>query len=288
MSQFQFVFDAEHPDLESFESFIQQLLELHHLDGTYKPEDIISIACHSSGETPSASNPVITIQMSWLKTRCLEIFQHKHRQKFDHAVEALFNMENPDAQSFWSGVSRHLHQFRLSGTYQVKDIVVEAYAIGINQIGEGTVIKNPLAWLRGTCFNVIRDFRRKQDRLDNPKLDGAGFTPGDEVISDLVIAEDRKALRLAFQQLTEEDRKILCARILKEQSWQAIGEALSYAEGVVINANATRQRGFRALKKLREAYESVRPLVDTVQDELEDSTTCWWDDIKSGDGGCQA
>jgi len=284
MSQFKFVFDAEHPDLKSFESFIQQLLELHQLVGTYNPEDLIAIACHSS-ENPSASNSVITIQMSWLKTRCLEILQHENRRKFDITVEALFSMENPDAQSFWSGVSRHLYQFRLSGTYEVKDIVVEAYAIGVKQIAQGGVIKNPLAWLRGTCFNVVRDFRRKQDRLEHPKLDGEGLTPGDKIISDLIIAEDRKALRLAFKQLTEEERQILCARILKGLSWQAIGESLSESEGVRINANASRQRGFRALERLRQAYEAARQNVETVEDDLESSKNCELDDFDLDKGG---
>jgi RNA polymerase sigma factor (sigma-70 family) len=270
MSQFQLSFDAEHPDIASFHAFIRCSLELHRLAEIYEPEGIIEIAC-SSSRGQLTSDSIVEIHLSWLKTTCLEIIgnlsrQQENRRKFDTAIQALFDMTNPDAQSIWANVSRTLRQFRLSGTYEVREIIAEAYSIGTKRIEAGTIIETPLAWLRMTCLNVIRDFRRKQDRLENPKLDGEGLAYGDEVISGLVIAEDRKAIQIALKKLTPEEQQILGARVLQGLTWQAIGESLSCCEVNSINANTARQRGFRALQKLRYHYDAIRQEVETDQD----------------------
>ncbi|MBE9178970.1 sigma-70 family RNA polymerase sigma factor [Oculatella sp. LEGE 06141] len=270
-SKFQLRFDSEHPDIDSFKAFIQRSLELYQLAEICNVDDILDKAC-SRNEGWLTADSVVEIHLAWLKTTCLEVIEELNRQrdnkrKFDIAIQALFDIENPDARSLLASVTRTLRQHRLYGTYEVKEIMAEAYAIGIRRIELGTIIEKPLPWLRSTCLNVIRDLRRKQDKLDKPKLDGEGFSPGDEVFSDLIFAEDRKAMRLALEQLSYDDRQILHARVLKHQAWQEIGEALSNPNEAALNANAARQRGYRALQKLRQLYDAIRQNVQIDDDE---------------------
>jgi len=270
MSQFHLLFDTEHRDMVSFQACIQRSLALHQLAGIYEPEEVINIACSlSEGSLPSGA--IIEIRLSWLKTTCLEIIrslsrQRENRRQFDIAIQALFDMDNPDAQSLWANTKRTLYQFRLSGTYEVREIFAEAYARGIKKIESGTIIEQPLAWMRITCLNVIREFRCKQDKVDHPRLDGEGLTPGDEVLSNLMVAEDRKAILIALKRLTSEEQQVVCARVLQSLSWQAIGESLSRSEQAAISPNTARQRGFRALQKLRQSYESIRQEVAADQE----------------------
>lgn len=266
------VFDSEHPDIDSFKAFIASSLERHHLSGIYQVEDILEEACYrSTGKIDPAST--LEIRLAWMKTICLEIIQelnqqHTSKRRFDIAIQALFDIENPDARSFWANVARTLHQFRLSGIYDVREIVAEAYAIGVRRIESGLVIEKPLPWLRKTCLNVIRDLRRKQSQADRPRLDGDGLTSGDEVFSDLIFVEDRKAIRLALAALSAEEQMILYARIFKNQSWQEIGESLSVPGEPSLSANTARQRGYRVLQKFRQLYDAIRQEVRITEGEL--------------------
>lgn len=278
-------FNPEPSDMNSLIVDLDRSLKFYHLSETYSPEEIIVRACsrevvvasndcsgcHEEITPNSFADPVPAIQLSWLKTTCLEIIknlsqQRENRQKFDTAIQALLDMNNPDSQSIWANVSRTLRQYRLSGTYEVREIIAEAYSIGVKRIESGVIIENPLAWLRGTCLNVIRDFRRKQDRIEKPKLDGEGLTAGDEVLSNLIIAEDHKAIRLALARLTPEEQQILCIRVLEGLSWQEIGGSLSCSQQLVISANTARQRGFRALQRLRQHYDAIRQAVEMDDD----------------------
>ncbi|MBD3886259.1 sigma-70 family RNA polymerase sigma factor [Phormidium tenue FACHB-886] len=260
---FQLQFDSDHPNIDSLKSFVCNCLENHSLTGVYEAEDIILKACNQSIEGEVTPNTVVEIQSAWLKTTCLEIIaqlsrQYANKRNFDVAIQALFDNKNPETQSFWANVARTLRQFRLSGTYEVKEIISEAYNIGIHKIESGTLIEKPVAWMRVTCLNVIREFNRKQKKADNPKLDGEGLTPADEVLSKLILHEDIKALRLALQKLSPDEQTLLHARFILNHSWQEIGESLSSSTAHKLNAGAARQRGFRALQKLRQCYDEVR------------------------------
>lgn len=266
--KFQLLFDAEHPDLDSIREALQPCLENYRLAELYGPDDILTMAFHTDEQVAPGS--VIEIQAAWLKTKCFGIIkvlgQQQNRQQFDTAIQAVFDIENPEARSLWANIARTLQQFRLVGTYDVREIVAEAYAVGVRQIERGHVIEKPLPWIRGTCLNVIRDLRRKQDKLDNPKLDPEGLVVRNETFSNLILAEDQKAICLALATLSLDDRKLLCARIIENLSWQRIGEVFSCEATTDLNANAARQRGYRALQKLRQQYDAIRQEVSILDD----------------------
>lgn len=267
---FQICFDAECPDTGAFELFVQKSLELHRLSRYHTVECIIEQA-YKRCETTETVEPVAEIRLAWLKTVCLEIIlelsQAKNRQKFDKAVQALFDDNNPDALSFCASITRTLRQFRLSGTYEAKDVIAEAYTRGIKQITSGKLIDVPLAWLRGTCLRVISELKRKQLRSDTPKFDQEDCIAQDVALSEIVLQEDLWALQLALKQLSLEEQQLLHARIFHGLSWQEIGESISHPSALPLRAGTARQRGSRVLQKLRQRYYSIREdvqLPDTV------------------------
>ncbi|MEM6597484.1 MAG: sigma-70 family RNA polymerase sigma factor [Cyanobacteria bacterium P01_D01_bin.36] len=256
---FQVVYNTEYPDLDSFESYLQAYLEEHHLDGHHDAGSIIASACHVYANGSKPSNEAVKIQLAMLKTHCMEVIktlkQTENRRHFDRAVQALFDSKNPEALTFCASVTRMLRQYRLSGTYTAKEIIAEAYARSIVKIESGVFIQIPLAWLRRTCLNVIRDFKRAQTKIDKPKLDGDAYSFGGLAVEQMLLSEDLKSIRLAFEQLSLEDQNILQARIFQGLSWQEIGERL---ENEPIKPGTARQRGSRALIRLREHYELIR------------------------------
>jgi len=243
-------------------TFVCENLDIYALSGLYTPEDIITKVYERSDETIDINTPD-EVHFAWFKTTCLALLeelskQYDRKNQFNGVIEQLFEQQNSEARPFWTSVERMLWQYRLRTAYEVKDVVIEAYAVGIKQIEKGLIIENPIAWIRGTCFNIIRDLRRKQDKAENPKLDSEGCTPSDEAWSHLILTEDIKVIHLALQELSLEEQELLRAKYIEDQSWQQISETLLHSEERCLNANAARQRGHRALQKLRQAYEDIR------------------------------
>lgn len=281
MSKFQLRFDVDSansdlPNLEALKAFVHRSLKCHKLNQIYRIDDIIDRACHEacgitcpnscSGICPQAQEaqsiepyPIIEIQAALIKTFCLEIIEklsreHGNKQKFNLAVTALFDDQIFESRAFWMNIIRTLKQYRLSGTYDAKEIIAEAYARGIKLIESGEAIDNPLPWMRRTCLNVIRELRRKQNQADDPKLDPSGLMGSDVAWSRLIQDEDIRLLCLALQQLSPKDQELLCLHYIENHSWQEIADLLSRSSQSKLNANAARQRGHRALRALRRHY----------------------------------
>lgn len=262
------VYNKEHPTFDSFESFLQKLLEEHNLDCHHDAHSVMKRAYHLLHDNSVDSGKTKGIQLALMKTYCMEVVKElKHtenRKHFDQAVQALFDSSNPESITFCASITRLLRQYRLSGTYDAKEVISEAYARSVISIESGTLIRTPLAWLRRTCFNVIREFKRKQARLDKPKIDGEAYSLGSSVIEKILLREDLKAIRLATEKLNLEDQEILQARIFRELSWQEIGERLYDADELPIKPGTARQRGSRALIRLRQNYELIRDAVQLL------------------------
>lgn len=261
---FEICFNTEYPDIGSFEQFVQESLVQHQLDRDHTVEGIIKRACERYKPTKS-KKPIVKIHLAWLKTVSLEIIlelsQLKNRQKFDAAVQALFDDTDPDSLSFCASVTRMLRQLRLSGTYDAKEVISEAYTRGVKKITSGDRIDVPLAWLRGTCLRVTRELKYKQQRSDNPKFDPEDCMTENLVFSNLMLQEDLWALQLALQQLSLEEYRLLDARIFQCLSWEEVGELVLNPNNLPLSPGTARQRGSRALKKLRQNYHKIREKV---------------------------
>ncbi len=246
----------------ALKDFVCESLKVYDLSEIYSAEDIITMVCERSDGTIDINTPD-EVHFAWFKTACLSLLErlsnsHSCKTQFNAVTEQLFEQNNSEARSIWASVERMLWQFRLRGAYEVKDVIIEAYAIGMEQIEKGGIIENPLPWIRGTCFNIIRELRRKQNKAEKPKIDSEGCTPGDEGWIKLILLEDIAVVRLALQELSSKEQALLWAKYVEGRSWQQISDELNCSEENCLNVNSVRQRGHRALQKLKQAYEDIR------------------------------
>ena len=180
------------------------------------------------------------------------------RKKFDLAVQALLDSDSPDTHSLYVFIKITLGQFRLSKAYEVKDIIIEAYTRGIKKLQSGEAINIPLAWIRRTAYNVIRELRREADKIGYLDLDCVPVQNEINPLSKIEFNGDLKAMKIAFNKLTLEEQNILRLRVIDQLSWQEVGKCLVIVKEPVQSEGNLRQRGYRTLKKLRKIYDRLR------------------------------
>jgi len=268
---FEVVYGKEYPTKAAFHAFLQSYLEEHNLAQCRDAQSVIDESYElyeKFDESFDASAKVIEIQLPLLKTCCIEVVKrykqarNENRKQFDEDVQSLFDSDRSEAISFCASIARTLRQYRLKGTYAEREIIAEAYARGVKKIEKGEIINTPLAWLRRTCLNIIREFSREQERADRPKRDAEPWTLGGVALAQMLQREDWYAIYLAFADLSLEDQEILLARIVDGHSWQVVNERLADRSSVPLKLGSVRQRGARALTRLRDRYNHLR---DTVQ-----------------------
>jgi DNA-directed RNA polymerase specialized sigma24 family protein len=182
------------------------------------------------------------------------------RERFDIAARAIFDAANPDTQSLFGYVQRLLYQYRLYHSYEVKNILTEVYARGVKKIEGGEEIKIPLAWFRRTSFHVVSEFRREADRVGYCDFEAIPANEENALLG-IMADNDRKAIRIAVKLLTPDERRLLHLRVVKGLPWRDVGRALVMAGDAEQEEQAEgtlRQRGYRALSKLRQLYDEVR------------------------------
>ncbi|MEM6866909.1 MAG: hypothetical protein AAF528_00795 [Cyanobacteria bacterium P01_C01_bin.121] len=278
--EFRIRFDSEFKNNEEFDNWIEDVLIRYEVDEKYTAE-LIRIFISQNCDVFQAASETSEVEVALLKTACLEIIdvikrnskssKERNRQKFDRAIKPLFDGTDKNASNFLASVTRQLYQFGLGRTYDAREIISEAYTRGVKSIDEsGKTIHNPLGWLRKTSLHVIREFKREQQRADNPKIDRLPWSPGDIVFSELMLEEDCLTIQAAIQQLSADEQAILSQRIIENLSWKEIGRNLLDSEGKPLKEGTARQRGARSLNKLRQLYEDLRE--DVQMPDGSDST----------------
>ena len=141
--------------------------------------------------------------------------------------------------------------------------MTEAYCRIREKIESGELIENMPAYLNRFCFNIIREHKKKQQKHEDYVRSYPKNT-NDLIINCLRenrVNDDRVIFVIdAFKQLSNEERKILRLRIVKGLPWNEISEYLSDRKKIKIKVSTLRQKGKRALERLRQAYVSVEQL----------------------------
>jgi RNA polymerase sigma factor (sigma-70 family) len=174
---------------------------------------------------------------------------------WDSLFKTLLEADNPESNTFFAFIKRSLRQFNLDSYYDPSDIISEAYIRGVRSISSGRVITNPLAWIRMVSHNIIRELSRNQNRqkADIAQLqDSVIFEPSN-------IEDDLELVQLAFKHLSPEDREIITLRTIEGLSWSEISKRLTSEEKQSLQEAVLRQRGARAMKRLRQIYHSLQP-----------------------------
>jgi RNA polymerase sigma factor (sigma-70 family) len=132
------------------------------------------------------------------------------------------------------------------------EILSEVWCRGIKTIYSGRKIQKPTNWIWKVARNVVHEKGRKHTRDRNKLVEN--FNLEERLCADPDTA-DYEALndahirvRHAFLNLGEDDRKILDMKIVQELPWSAIGDSYGVTEAAI------RQRGCRALARLRKSY----------------------------------
>lgn len=204
-----------------------------------------------------------------------EEFRAKINRLLSDQSEGVTNESklNSRKSSFLVSVVKKCRRFR--NCYEPSEVIGEAYIIGCKKIKEGGEIANPEAWMQKTIINLLRSKAQKNQRqqkkeisLDIYQGQGSNLTILDTIPSPVdpknpfllsEIEADRekmnfeyKRIRRALKKLSKEEREILKLRKVEEKEWDTIAPKIKF-EG---KPNTLRKRFSRAVKKLKEIYES--------------------------------
>lgn len=176
--------------------------------------------------------------------------------------DLISSHDNKELTSFFRFIQSKLHQFRLSKHYKAREILTETYLRGIKVYQKGDEIKNKSAWIRSTAYNVIRELRRDLDKHRHDDLDEISMPQAiaylssqhDSSSEDQPDEDTLSAMKLAFSDLSLEDRALLSLKVLQELSWKEVRNQLNRCWSKVPTEGALRQRKRRALQRLAEHY----------------------------------
>ena len=184
----------------------------------------------------------------------------------DFFSSLLSKQEDKDIASLFRFAKVRLYQFRLTKHYTPREVLTEAYLRGLEKCKKGEEIKSKLAWIRTTSYNIIRELRRELDKLNFDDLDEIPLSSMREYLRSQdnyptegsLNEEMINAVRLAFSDLSPQDRELLNLKVVQELSWQEVQKRLTQAWAKVPTENALRQRQRRAIQRLTEGY--IQPL----------------------------
>jgi DNA-directed RNA polymerase specialized sigma24 family protein len=179
------------------------------------------------------------------------------RQQVDKVFEDLFSPKNPDARIVIAYIQKGLYQYGLWKAYEPKDILIEVYSRCVKATEAGETIRIPVAWIKRTATNVIRELRREAEKIEFYNLDQEPHW-NDDFLLTITFRYDLKAMRQAFERLNSEEQHLLNFRVIHRLPWRDVSQRLVAVGEAESNEGALRQRGFRALKKLRKLYEEER------------------------------
>ncbi|MDY6901541.1 MAG: sigma-70 family RNA polymerase sigma factor [Cyanobacteriota bacterium] len=189
------------------------------------------------------------------------------RSAFDLQVKLLLSSKNPEGCTIIPFVERSLAQFNLTDSHNSIEVINEAYLRGRRLIKNGERIDNPLAWIRVTSYNIIREYSRERKKFSyleeswvEDKVD-LNLVPNEEILSEF------KRVNLAFNRLNEQDRELLQLKVIENLTWREIIKYLTKKGVFIDNEPKLRKRKHRALKMLRKIYHSLKK-ADTDNHEI--------------------
>nr|WP_293112596.1 sigma-70 family RNA polymerase sigma factor [Moorena sp. SIO4G3] len=152
-------------------------------------------------------------------------------------------------------MKKNLRQFNFPDN-QVYDVIHQTYLRGIKLLDSGQEIENPRAWIRATSLNVIREMSRKQKKEQSWD---SHLIEHQRAVKDSDNSEDEnlRLLELALKKLDPKDYKLIVLREIEGLSWKQVVSHLA-SKGEDITEASARQRGNRALKRLRKIFFELK------------------------------
>jgi DNA-directed RNA polymerase specialized sigma24 family protein len=152
-----------------------------------------------------------------------------------------------------------LHQFKLHSTYQGFDIISEAYSRALQKIRRGENIPNLYGWYTLTSLNIVREYRRIEEKERKIKeIMRVHFSE----VCDATDTDKTKHSMESIKRMVNNklNYKILCLREVDGKSWEEVCHIL--IEDGDFNCelskqfiDRTKQRFYRSLRKIHKPKE---------------------------------
>jgi len=176
--------------------------------------------------------------------------------------EFLQTFENSNTRHYWNFIAficSRLNHFNLASRYEWHEIRNIAICRAIEKFDKDQSIKNPLAWLRSTSFNIIRELSREDSRWQLT----AEYSEIECQMIKLTLPEENsekeeltKVIADIKRGLKPEEQKILELRVEQDMTWKQVRQQLE-TQGIQTNEPALRkkwQRMCQRLEPLKELY----------------------------------
>jgi len=188
------------------------------------------------------------------------------QQDYIEAIKDLWQIDlngqalpGAELHSLLKFIHRTLWSFQLSSYYQTEEILHEAILRGSNSITKGYKIQNLTAWLRGTCFNLIREFSRLHQKIKELQTSDIEIIqarrsefsyPAEEDCEDWIELKLKLESYLQnLESINSDEYQILYQQFFLDKSWQEIQQYF-VKQGKSLSIDALRKRGERARAKL--------------------------------------
>lgn len=189
-------------------------------------------------------------------------------EKLKQLEEVLFGKKSAESYELSHFVKARLKQFHLDHQYESDDVLEKTYFIARRKIeSELEEIIYIDRWLKKISFNIIRDFRKKENKhqRDIKKIIENGYCAETEYSKareeqNIEPIKD-KALSKTLEHLRPEQKDILTLRHIEGLDWKSIGNILD------ISDSTARKRGQRALQKLKTIFFSLYKASDFRDEE---------------------
>lgn len=188
-------------------------------------------------------------------------------ERFFEEFRVLLDSGSHSGISILSSIKRSLKQFNLLDSYSAYEILSDAFMRGVERIRGGETIENPVAWIRVTAFNIIREYSRSSKRFSH--FEESWFECvdiGNAAISDELL-QRCEWIEVACTMLSSEERELLVLKICENLSWKNIVERYHEQGFTDVNEATLRKRKERIQKRLRKIYHSLE-LQNIIQNQL--------------------
>ncbi|WP_373530228.1 sigma-70 family RNA polymerase sigma factor [Nostoc sp.] len=150
------------------------------------------------------------------------------REAFDTEFQVLLDSGSSSAHSMLAFIKRSLAQFNLTNSYSPTWVLNETYMRAIKLMAKGEHIDKPIAWVRATAYNIIREQSRERNRFLQLEESMIEFHVNCSLaVSEEIEEELFQRVNLAFKKLEPEEKEILRLKMIKDLSWKEIKSYLS-------------------------------------------------------------
>ena len=194
-------------------------------------------------------------------------------ERLNCAISSILDPRDSRAFSFKAYVKNRIRQYNLTSYLDANEVINEAYQRAISTIESGKDVQQWQAWLKTTCFNIVRE--RSRDRKRHPSIDPQsvvianlqfnqmGHIPerGEEAARVRAAKKRVICLRRALEEYAKLDPDLsllLQMKLVDQWSWQRIREHLvQQSSDEVPSLSALRKRASRAKTKIRSLYHRI-------------------------------